>query len=80
MKKTQKSFLLRVPVLLSDRSGSGCSVFCGLIADNDSRSVDDGSLSSSSLRLLGLLLICTGGLDEKISENWFIGESDEGIG
>jgi hypothetical protein len=71
---------LRVPVLLRDRSGSNDSVFCGLIADEASKSADNGSLSSSSFRLFVLLLMGTDCLAENISENWFMGESDEGMG
>lgn len=74
----KKKNILRVPVLLSDRSGSPWSVFCGFI-DDGSNSFDDGSTNSSSFRLFVLLLICTGCLEENISENWFIGESDEDI-
>jgi hypothetical protein len=44
----RKNFL-RVPVLLSDRSGSLCSSFCGFKDDDESKSVDDGSTNSSSL-------------------------------
>ncbi len=64
----RKNFL-RVPVLLSDRSGSLCSSFCGFKDDDESKSVDDGSTNSSSFRLFVLLFVCTDCLEENISEN-----------
>jgi hypothetical protein len=76
IKKTNVEFVyfyiknfLRVPVLLSDRSESPCSVFCGFIADDESKSVDNGSASSSSFRLFVLLFVCNDCLEENISEN-----------
>jgi hypothetical protein len=49
---------LRVPVLLSDRSDSIWSVFCGFKENDESNSVDDGSAISSNFLLLVLLFDC----------------------
>jgi hypothetical protein len=57
---------LRVPVLLMDLSESFCSVFCGFNEDDESKSADVGSASSSNFRLFVLLFECR---VEYISEN-----------